>query len=78
MDTTRFDHSLEPEDVRYASGCNPHDLASAKRNRCLHLVDRPLKEGPVVTAIRGKCLAIAAGHVSILVLLPLPYTDTLQ
>ncbi|KAH6890806.1 hypothetical protein BKA70DRAFT_1441709 [Coprinopsis sp. MPI-PUGE-AT-0042] len=41
---------------------NPHDLRSAKRDGCTHLVDRHLQPGPLHVTTRGKCMVVAAGH----------------
>ncbi|KAJ3539846.1 hypothetical protein NMY22_g4552 [Coprinellus aureogranulatus] len=62
VDTSQYNPSLEPDDPHYAAQCNPHDLASAKRNGCLYLVNRPLKAGTLVAAVRGKGLVVAAGY----------------
>ena len=64
-DNQHFDQELEPLDEAYAAECSPDDVWSAKRYKCLPLVDRAHAPGPLITAVRGKGLVVAAGHVSV-------------
>lgn len=61
LDDSRFDHTLEPAGV-IPDICSHWDLVKAKSNSCTYLVDRALAPGPLLAAIRGKCLVLAAGH----------------
>ena len=61
-----YNPSLEPKDPGYVP--HPGTLKSATRNKqkvYTDLVNRPHTPGPLCIAQRGKCLVVAAGHVSI-------------
>ncbi|KAH6894948.1 hypothetical protein BKA70DRAFT_1032085, partial [Coprinopsis sp. MPI-PUGE-AT-0042] len=55
-----YTSSTEPTSSNFTP--NRHDLQSARRIKCTHLVDRPLQRGPLHVTTRGKCMVIAAGH----------------
>ncbi|KAJ2934360.1 hypothetical protein H1R20_g2738, partial [Candolleomyces eurysporus] len=44
------------------AGRTPEPVPEPRETSCVYLVDRPLKQGPLVYAMRGKCLVVAAGH----------------
>ncbi|KAG5349291.1 hypothetical protein C0989_004806 [Termitomyces sp. Mn162] len=52
--------TLEQGNPDFAS--NFHDLARSKKKPWEYLVNQGLSPGPIHVSVRGKCLAIAAGH----------------
>ncbi|KAF6759847.1 hypothetical protein DFP72DRAFT_1098932 [Ephemerocybe angulata] len=63
-DASRFNQALEPASTVVPSVCSIRDLQSARtrKRNCITLTDRILSPGPLLSAIRGKCLVLAAGH----------------
>lgn len=63
VDRFNYSDELEPFDDRFEP--NTHDMSRSKGKPWEYLVRKPLKDGPLNVASRGKCLAIAAGYVSL-------------
>lgn len=68
VDRSEYCDELEPLDNCFRP--NEYDAARSIGKAWSYLIDRPLKDGPLNVALRGKCLAIAAGYVSFSAFLP--------